>query len=405
MKINLIKSSINGLKLFKDSHLEIEFVTLKKVSQHEVDEHIVENLFGSVYKQNLLAFAGINASGKTTTLKLITMILELFIQNRTLETLSNSEMFDHLEDESTLINIFYAENKLYELTSVIKRDENGKFQFLSETLKTKTARSNISKEKLLNFKDIQPYRTREDVEKMAMGYLRGDTSIFMQILKELSILDGRRYIFDMIQFTNFNVFGTLNTIPTGYIQYLDPDIEEIEFINPDNTKNFAKLLIKIKFFNQDAMEILASDLWKYLSSGTIKGLNLLLAIEKVLKTGGYMVIDEIENHLNKTVAITIINLFKSEVNKNNATLIFSTHYSEILDDIERSDSIYFNTKNKGKIELENLSLHVNRADKKKSNIYLSGLLGTAPKYTGYQALKKSLKNKMTQTSNADSREA
>lgn len=389
-----MKTSIRGLKLYKDERLDLDLITTKKVSAEEVEEHIVEHLFGSVYKQNVLAFAGINASGKTTTLKLLTMMLELFIQNKSLESISNSEVLEHLKDRCTFVNIFYFDQQIYELTSEVERNEKGQFVFGSETLKVKKARANISKEKLLNFEDISPERTREDVEKLTMGYLRADTSIFMQVLKEAGVLNGERFVYDMTGFTNFNVFGTLNMIPSGYIQYLDPDIEEIEFLNPDNSNQFSKLLVKVKFYDQEPREISAIDLWKYLSSGTIKGLNLLLAIENVLKTGGYMVIDEIENHLNKTVAITFINLFKSEVNTNNATLVFSTHYSEILDDIERSDSIYFSTKVNGDIELTNLSTHSTRADKKKSNIYLSGLLGTAPKYSGYKALKKALKSEM-----------
>lgn len=405
MNIYLLKSSIQGLGIFKDGRLDIDLMTLKKVSQLEVDEHIVEHLFGSVYKQNLLAFAGINASGKTTTLKLLLMVLELFIQNKSLETLSNTEVLDHLDDQCTFVNTFYSNKKIYQLSSVIARNDEGKFEFKAETLKTKTIRNNISKDKLFNFEDVEAERTRADVEKLAMGYLRGDTSIFMQVLKEAGVLDGKRYIYDMTQFTNFNVFGTLSTIPPGYIQYLDPDIEELEFLNPDNSNQFSKLIVKIKFYHQDVKEVSAVDLWKYLSSGTIKGLNLLLAIEKVLKTGGYMVIDELENHLNKTVAITMINLFKSEINKYNATLIFSTHYSEILDDIDRSDSVYFSTKNNGEIVLTNLSEHSNRADKKKSNIYLSGLLGTAPKYNSYRALKKSLTAKISSSSHANSKEA
>lgn len=398
MRIKLMKISILGLKLFKDERLDLDFITTKKVSPEEVEEHFVEHLFGSIYKQNVIAFAGINASGKTTTLKLITMILELFIQNKSLEGLSNSEVLEHLNDTCTFVNTFYYNKQIYELTSVVTRNDKGQFSFTSEVLKVKKARANVSKEKLLNFDEVVPERTREDVEKIAMGYLRGDTSIFMQVLKEAGVLNGERFVYDMTAFTNINVFGTLNIIPIGYIQYLDPDIEEIEFLNPDNSNQFSKLLVKIKFFDQEPREISAIDLWKYLSSGTIKGLNLLLAIENVLKTGGYMVIDEMENHLNKTVAITLINLFKSELNMNDATLVFSTHYSEILDDIERSDSIYFSTKTNGAIELTNLSTHSTRSDKKKSNIYLSGLLGTAPKYSGYKALKNSLKKEMNNSS-------
>lgn len=391
MRIKLMKISIRGLKLFKEEKLELDFITTKKVNPEEVEEHIVERLFGNIYKQNVIALTGINASGKTTTLKLITMILELFIQNKSLEGISNMEVLEYLNDTCVFVNTFYFNNEIYELTSVVKRNENGKFLFTSEVLKVRKARGNISKAKLLCFKDVEPRRTREDVEKMTMGYLRNDTSIFMQVLKEAGMLDGDRFVYDMTAFTNINVFGTLKSIPVEYIQYLDSDIEEIEFLNPDNSNHFSKLIVKIKFFNQEPREISAIDLWKYLSSGTIKGLNLLLAIENALKTGGYMVIDEMENHLNKTVAITLINLFKSELNCNNATLIFSTHYSEILDDIERSDSIYFSTKTNGDIELTNLSLHSARADKKKSNLYLSGLLGTAPKYSGFKALKHTLK--------------
>src|SRR5699024_8926029 len=105
---------------------------------------------------------------------------------------------------------------------------------------------NISKAKLLNFDEIEPERTREDIEKMAMGFLRADTSIFMQVLNEAGVLNGDRFIYDMTGFTNINIFGTLKIIPKGYIQYLDPDIEEIEFINPNNSMQYSKILVKIK---------------------------------------------------------------------------------------------------------------------------------------------------------------
>lgn len=405
MEIKLLKTEIQGVKLFENGLVELDLITTKKVKPEEVEEHIVEHLFSNVYKHNLLAFAGINASGKTTTLKLLSMVLELFIQNKSLETLSNPEVLEHLENKCRLTNTFYFDKRIYMLASSIERGKNGKFEFIEESLKVKTARSNLSKEKLFDFREVVPERTRQEVEKLAMGYLRSDTSIFMQVLKEAGVLDGRRYVYDMTQFTNINIFGTLNTIPAGYIQYLDPDIESIEFINRDNSQNYSDLLVKVKFYEQQMKEITAMDLWKYLSSGTIKGLNLLLAMQQVLKIGGYMVIDELENHLNKTVAITLINLFKSEVNTQNATLIFSTHYSEILDDIERSDSIYFSTKNKGQITLSNLSTHSNRVDKKKSNLYLSGLLGTAPKYSGYRALKKSLKDEIKMSATSINEEA
>ena len=43
-----------------------------------------------------------------------------------------------------------------------------------------------------------------------------------------------------------------------------------------------------------------------------------------------------------------------KVNKKGATLIFSTHYSELLDEFERNDNIYI-IRNKEGISAENLS--------------------------------------------------
>lgn len=38
--------------------------------------------------------------------------------------------------------------------------------------------------------------------------------------------------------------------------------------------------------------------------------------------GGYLLIDELENHFNKAIVENIIEFFQSDVNKNGATIIF-----------------------------------------------------------------------------------
>ena len=79
-----------------------------------------------------------------------------------------------------------------------------------------------------------------------------------------------------------------------------------------------------------------------------------------------------------------------KINKKGATLIFSTHYSELLDEFERNDSIYI-VRNRGGITAENLSNILKRNDIKKSEIYDSDFLeGTVPAYEAYIALKKVL---------------
>jgi len=63
----------------------------------------------------------------------------------------------------------------------------------------------------------------------------------------------------------------------------------------------------------------------------------------------------------------------ADVNNGAATLIFSTHYSELLDEFDRNDCIYI-VKNVGGIGAENLSTILKRNDLKKSEVYGSGYL-------------------------------
>ena len=75
-----------------------------------------------------------------------------------------------------------------------------------------------------------------------------------------------------------------------------------------NKKN-SSMRFKIKFKNSNK-KIIADliELSDYLSSGTIKGINILGNLIVTLKSGGYLLIDEIENHLNKNIVIN--NIFK-----------------------------------------------------------------------------------------------
>ncbi|MCT6920363.1 MAG: ATP-binding protein, partial [Bifidobacteriales bacterium] len=79
-----------------------------------------------------------------------------------------------------------------------------------------------------------------------------------------------------------------------------------------------------------------------LSLGTVRGSRIIKAAIRVLRTGGYLLIDEIENSINKELVRMIINLFMSTTsNPHGATLAFTTHYAELLDLIQRKDNIYF----------------------------------------------------------------
>ena len=127
------------------------------------------------------------------------------------------------------------------------------------------------------------------------------------------------------------------------------------------------------------------------SDGTRKLMSLAPAIESVLKKGGVLLVDEIENHFNKEIVTTLVRFFMdSRLNKNGGTLIFTTHYPELLDEYDRNDGICI-VRNRNGITAENLSYILKRNDIKKSDAYQSGFLeGTTPAYEAYMRLKKSL---------------
>ena len=129
----------------------------------------------------------------------------------------------------------------------------------------------------------------------------------------------------------------------------------------------------------------------YLSSGTIKGIVTFTMAREILREGGYLLVDEIENHFNKEIVTTLMRFFMdSRLNKKGGTLVFTTHYPELLDEYDRNDSIFI-TRNSNGITVENLCTIFKRNDIKKSEAYESGYFqGTTPSYETYMKLKESI---------------
>ena len=130
----------------------------------------------------------------------------------------------------------------------------------------------------------------------------------------------------------------------------------------------------------------------YLSSGTAKGITLYGSVIAALQTGGIIFVDELENHFNHAIVRSFIEDFSDpKVNVNRAILIFSTHYSELLDDLERGDEVYI-AKRDNQIQLQRYSSSNVRSDLNKSDVFESDYLGgTAPEYSAYMQLKKATK--------------
>ena len=102
--------------------------------------------------------------------------------------------------------------------------------------------------------------------------------------------------------------------------------------------------------------------------------------------------DEIENHFNQELVATLLRLFLDKrTNPNGAVIVFSTHYPELLDELERNDAVFITKHEPDGLIISNLSTLLKRNDMKKSEVYQSNYLGgTAPKHEAVRALKKSV---------------
>lgn len=322
-------------------------------------------------------------------MKLITFVCKM-LNNEPLNSIDCAEVFDGLKDRECVAieSYFYAnsgatyrlvDGKAIHLLQTVISKKDDKLVIVHETLKTKAITRDIRKKNVLDFKGIEINMSRQFNE-----YLLDDVSIMVAFNKR-----NNEQIFasDMLQYTNINQLYLSADCPLELIAFFDPSVEYLRY---EKENKDVRIILKFK----DKEEIILNqfaELNRYLSSGTIKGINTFLRAVKTFEAGGYLIIDELENHFNREIVTTLIRLFMdNQVNPNGAMLIFSTHYAELLDVFDRNDNVYI-VRNRQGISVENLSTILKRNDIKKSEAYQSGFLeGTVPMYEAYMDLKKAL---------------
>lgn len=380
--MKILKISADGLMLFNDK-VSIDFFAEQRVIKDNSD--MLSNVFKNVYTNNVISVVGINASGKTSVLKLISFALEL-INGQSLNNIVNRDVLTDSKKVNIEVIFYDDNNNLYklqsEIISVRNNEIDNRFIFGAEKIWKKSISKVQSKKDIVSYENTNLFKERDNTAE----FLSDDVSIAIAISKNNKI-----FVRDLLNYTNMNMLRLIGNYPHELIKFLDPSIESITF-----DKNNSE--IKLKFYGKDAISL--SDplqCEKYLSSGTVKGLNVFLNAMMVFNKGGYLLVDELENHFNREIVATLYRFFTNPiVNKMGATIIFSTHYSELLDEFERSDNIYI-VRNKNGISAEKLCNLLKRNDIKKSEAFKSGYLeGTAPLYESYIDLKEVIINSRTE---------
>lgn len=376
--MKLLRVVANNFKLCEDN-FTISFVPVanktledKEFELNEIDENL--------YTYSTMGIIGKNASGKTSVVELLSLVYDIFsffrVKNMT-------ELFSIWNKKINLDITFYHDGFLYRYITDLNPDNNAvnkAILFENEKL----YRRNYYKSYcncLFDYNKYEEVKTKLD--------LPDDTSILYEVLKKIEI---RGIYFDSKDnsYKDYSdIFDLYKAISNNYkiissiLKMFDEHLENIEMINEDK--------YKIYYTNKDVKEVNDKELYQILSSGTTKGFGLFSFVVYSLFYGSDLVVDEIENHFHKTLVENLVNLYKDKsVNKKKASLIFTTHYCELLDLFNRTDNIYI-TKYDNQIRLENVYRNYNfRPELSKSKKFYSNAFDTGVNYESLMNFKKEL---------------
>lgn len=370
MKLLRVRAS-NYKNCCDDFTIDLVAKSKKTSEDKEYELHMIAE---DLYVFNTAAFIGKNASGKTSAIELMECSYEILSEFRLEDKHYNYE-------NVKLEIIFYHENYIYKYHTILKSDANlgSKANFTEQHIyRKKYYKSNI--------KEI--YCDNDFEEIVDLGELPEDTSIVFFVLKKKAT---RAVYFDCegegsdtyhLMFKAMKNYQISNDILIKIIRIFDDKIRNLEMVDEKHYKLTYQDCVK---------ELSDTELIYMLSSGTTKGVLLYIFVVAALENGFDLLIDEVENHFHKTLVENMISLFKDKsVNKKSATLIFATHYCEVLDLFNRQDNIWL-AKSGDKIYLENMYQTYNiRPELLKSRQFYNNAFNTSVNYEDLMALKKEL---------------
>lgn len=348
--------------------------TAKSKKTAEDREYELQAVAEDLYVYNTAAFVGKNASGKTTAIELLdccySILGEFCLENK-----------PYNYDGIILEIFFYHDGYIYRYDTKLSQSEtlSNKAAFFDQKLSYKR----YYKSKI---KDI--FSDDDYIPVPNISELPEDTSITFFVLKKKESravyfpcdgegLDTYRLLFRALK--RFHIpADLLSTI----LKLFDGNIRDLQMVDDHN----YRLLYSGK-------ERLLSDkeLVHLLSSGTTKGILLYTFVAASLRNGFDLLVDEIENHFHKTLVENMLSLYKDKaVNRSQATLIFTTHYCEVLDLFNRQDNIWV-SRAEQQVSLSNMhdAYHI-RSELSKSRQFYHDAFDTAVNYRDLMQLKKEL---------------
>ena len=385
--LKLLNIRVNGYKLLEEN-FTFDFLTRTKVLESDLEKEIFK-IDTLLYSFRTLAVVGGNSSGKSTVLSLILKTIDFLSSGRW-----GYVEHEFKEDKIGLSISFYLDGNIYFYSVNLLKNTSDEGR---NRLYALIDNESLFMKKYVKAKGKKNLENIDDVADVTSRYLQNslkDTSAIINLVKENILVDAftnnNVIAFDERLLSNcfYNILDNSNKeLASSIIKLLD---DSIEYIKSDSSD-----YVKFKRYNEDEQILKKIELISILSSGTFRGIELYLRAIKAIKLGKVFIVDEIENCFQKNVVFNLIFLFNDErINKNNAQLIFSTHYTEILDILNRQDSINITHKNNGRINIKNLKEYDIRVELSKSKQFDNNTFNTSINYQQLMEVKRNIINEL-----------
>ena len=376
MKLLKIRVPSGYKMLTKD--FEINFMTKTRVNKDIPNNDLIE-LEEDFYYPIETIFIGKNSSGKTTTLSLIHSVLYFLGSGRI-----RSDFL--LDGESFQLEvIFYQDGIIYKYAGTFLKDRNKNPEFLiiqDESLEKTTMKDSYKKD-LSNAAFFK--------EHTFVPNPNGDTSV---VAKYTSIAGQFNVFVDAIGYNTFYFDAYYDVLGKktfdALLHLFDDSVISITPYLEDGKPNGY-------YFQRvgNAAPIIVNNqyLQSYLSAGTLRGINLYGISILAFKRGGTIIVDEVEKSFNRNLIENLLLMFNDKtINKSNASVIYSTHYSELLDNNNRCDNINVLHRDKNQITLMNVHKDYEcRTDMLKSGRFNQNVFDTLINYDRLMELKETLR--------------
>lgn len=381
--MKLLKVYFDHLSMFEDGVFQIDLFASDRVSATDGSAFKLADNFHS---NKIVALAGINASGKTTALNLLELACRIVDGSSVAGEGLPSALPTVFTGPSAFRCVIWHEGSSYYLESVLEvsADEGGNpmLGFAAETVHSLPAKA-LKRSVLGSWDEIRnlatPITSRDRMsDSWAVLASPGVSIAAAVIARDL----GQRVRVLALRDEGFRLVEQFDGLD-GVLRVFDPNIEHLQV--RDSGRAF-----ELKFSGRESITLSDRGLVEVLSSGTVRGLGLVQRAMRVLRTGGYLLVDEVENHLNRQLVNVVLDLFAAaETNPRGSTLVFTTHYPQLLDYVHRKDNVYFLLRGDGRgAQAVKYCDRVKRIENKKSEVFVSNFVkGTAPRYADVRALK------------------